>query len=193
MGAPTLDNVTRCFDESLDVIGRAGARLADRIVAAVGMLVGSLRADGGVYVFGNGGSAADAQHIAGELIGRFLVDRKPFRAETLTTDTSTMTAIGNDLGFEHVFARQLEGKGRAGDVAWGISTSGNSANVVAALDVARRRQMKTIAMTGDGGGQCAALADVLLDVPSNSTPRIQEAHVVIYHAICQQVEAAMVS
>lgn len=193
MGAPTLDNVTRCFDESLDVIGRAGERLADRIVAAVGMLVGSLRADGGVYVFGNGGSAADAQHIAGELLGRFLVDRKPFRAETLTADTSTMTAISNDFGFEHVFARQLEGKGRAGDVAWGISTSGNSANVVAALDVARRMQMKTIAMTGDGGGQCAALADVLLDVPSNSTPRIQEAHVVIYHAICQQVEAAMAS
>ncbi|HDZ21287.1 hypothetical protein LCGC14_0181540 [marine sediment metagenome] len=193
MGAPTLDNVTRCFDESLDVIGRAGEHLADRIVAATGVLVEALRADGGVYLFGNGGSAADAQHIAGELLGRFLVDRKPFRAETLTTDTSTMTAIGNDFGFEHVFARQLEGKGRAGDVAWGISTSGNSANVVAALDIARRMEMKTIAMTGDGGGQCAALADVLLDVPSSLTPRIQEAHVVIYHAICQQVEAAMVS
>ena len=185
------DDVTTRFDQSAEVIRSTGATLAGAIEAAVGTIVESLRAGGTVYVFGNGGSAADAQHIAGELVGRFLLDRQGLRAEALTTDTAAITAIANDFGYDQVFARQLSAKSRPGDVAWGLSTSGNSPNVVAALTLARETGLKIVGMAGRGGGACAVLADTLLAVDSDHTPRIQESHVVIYHTICELVEVAL--
>ena len=185
------DDVTALFNTSADVIRSAGESLAGPIESAVRMVIESLRAGGTVYLFGNGGSASDAQHIAGELVGRFLLDRRGLRAEALTTDTAAITAVANDFGYDQIFARQLSAKARPGDLAWGLSTSGNSPNVVAALTLAREAGVKTLAMTGRGGGACASLADVLLAVDSDHTPRIQEAHVVIYHTICELVEAAL--
>jgi len=181
------DQIRRIFDESRSAVRQAEEHLCGRIQQAVELIVASYRSRGGVLVFGNGGSAADAQHIACELVGRFQVDRPGLRAVALTADISTLTSIANDYGFEAVFARQVEALGRAGDVAIGLSTSGNSPNVVNALIAARRGGLKTIALTGEGGGRCGELADVLLDVPCHCTPRVQEAHAVIYHTICQFV------
>ncbi|HUS46968.1 MAG TPA: SIS domain-containing protein [Phycisphaerae bacterium] len=183
-----IDEINRLFEESAAVVGQARQRLAGRIAAAAEILIGSCRSGGGVLLFGNGGSAADAQHIAGELVGRFLAERRPFKAEALSTDTSVLTALANDYGYESIFARQIEAKGGAGDVAVALSTSGNSPSVVAGLAKARELGMKTIALTGAGGGKCAKFADVLLDVPARSSPRIQEAHAVIYHILCELVE-----
>ncbi len=186
------DTVKQRFEQTASLLTTAADALAAKTVEAAEIIVASLAADGGVFVFGNGGSAADAQHMAAELVGRFLVDRRAFRAEALTTDTSALTSIANDYGYDQVFARQLSGKARSGDVAMGISTSGNSPNVVAALEVAQQIGCKTVALTGSGGGQCAALADVLLAVPSDQPPpRIQETHAVIYHTICELVETAL--
>jgi len=185
------DDIRARFEESAALIRAVGASLTGEIAAAADLIVDSLAAGGSLYVFGNGGSAADAQHIVGELVGRFLIDRPGLRAEALTTNTATATAVANDLGYDQVFARPLSAKARPGDVAWGLSTSGRSPNVVAALRVARELGLKTLALTGRGGGDCAALADVLLAVDADQTPRIQEAHAVIYHTICERVEAAL--
>ena len=187
------ETVKERFAQAAELLATAADALADQTAQAAELIIASLRADGAVFVFGNGGSAADAQHMAAELVGRFLVDRPAFRAEALTTDTSALTSIANDYGYEQVFARQLSGKARPGDVAVAISTSGNSPNVVAALQVARETGCKTIALTGAGGGQCGALADVVLAAPAGETPRIQEVHAVIYHTICELVEAAMIN
>ena len=184
------DDVTTRFDQSAEVIRSTGATLAGAIEAAVGTIVESLRAGGTVYVFGNGGSAADAQHIAGELVGRFLKERRALKAEALSTNTSVLTCLSNDYSYEIIFARQLEANARAGDVAVGLTTSGNSPNVVAGLAKAREIGMKTVAFTGAGGGKCAAVADVLLDVPCAHTPHVQEAHMVLYHLLCELVENA---
>jgi D-sedoheptulose 7-phosphate isomerase len=140
---------------------------------------------------GNGGSAADAQHLAGELVSRFAYDRPGLPAFALTTDTSVLTAIGNDYGYEHLFARQLDAVGGAGDVFFGISTSGRSPNVLRALDAARAKGLVTVGMTGHAGGQMPRRCDYVLRVPSDSTPRIQEGHIAIGHAICQIIEAQM--
>jgi D-sedoheptulose 7-phosphate isomerase len=145
-----------------------------------------------VLIFGNGGSAADAQHIAGELVGRFFLERPAYRAVALTTDTSVLTAVGNDYGFDQVFARQVEALGRVGDVAIALSTSGNSANVVEGLKQARKQGMRTIAFTGEGGGKCRDLADVLLMAENDQSPRIQEVHVAAYHVLCELVERELV-
>lgn len=181
------------FEESVSVVRQAGEKLIGRIEAAAQLIVAGYKAGGGLYAFGNGGSAADAQHIAGELVGRFLIERKALRAQALTTDTSILTSVANDYAFETVFSRQLEACGRAGDIALAISTSGDSANVLAALQTARQIGMKTIALTGPGGGKCAEFADILLDAGESGTPtpRVQEAHMVIYHVLCELVEAAM--
>jgi D-sedoheptulose 7-phosphate isomerase len=187
------DDIRQRFDESMAVLRDARDRLAGRIAEAVDLIVAAYRSGRGVYVFGNGGSAADAQHIAGELVGRFLKERRALKALALSTDTSVLTAIGNDYHFEDVFVRQLEACAAAGDVAIGLSTSGNSANVVLALRRAREMGLKTIAMTGAGGGRCAELADVLLDVPEKLTPRVQEAQMVAYHVLCELVELAVVA
>ncbi|MBI5233140.1 MAG: D-sedoheptulose 7-phosphate isomerase [Deltaproteobacteria bacterium] len=161
---------------------------AERIDLAVEAIVNCYISGGKLLVFGNGGSAADAQHIAGELVGRFKQERKALSAIALTTDTSILTAWSNDYGFESVFSRQVEAHGRPNDIAWGITTSGNSPNVVTALSRARELGLKTIAMTGAGGGRSAEHADILLAVSSKDTPRVQEAHEIGYHIICRLVE-----
>ena len=180
------------FDESLAVVRRTADKLIGRIEEAAKMIIASYAAGGGLCAFGNGGSAADAQHIVAELVGRFLIDRKPLRAQALTTDSSILTSVANDYKFETIFSRQVEAFGRPGDIALGITTSGDSANVLAGLQIARKIGMKTIALTGPGGGRCAQFADILLDAgdEGDPTPRIQEAHMVIYHTICELVEAA---
>jgi len=185
------DEIRKRFLESSEITRKAGERLSGRIAQAAGIILDAYRSGGGVFAFGNGGSAADAQHLVGELVGRFLRDRRGLRAEALTVNSSTLTALVNDFGGERIFSRQLEANAKAGDVAVALTTSGESANVVAALETARRIGMKTIVMTGEGGGHCAALADVLLDVPSRLTPRVQETHAVVYHALCEMVEAAI--
>ncbi len=138
--------------------------------------------------FGNGGSAADAQHFAAEFVNRYIMDRPPLPAIALTTDTSILTSISNDFSFHDVFAKQLKALGREGDIAFGISTSGTSLNIIKAFEVAREIGIKTVALTGNEGGSLIRLADYALIVPSSSTPRIQEVHVLIGHILCELVE-----
>lgn len=164
----------------------------ERIEAAIGAIVSSLRAGGKVLAFGNGGSAAEAQHLAAELVnGLAQRERPPAAAIALTADTSSLTAIGNDRGFSEVFSRQVEALGRAGDVALALTTSGRSPDIVAALRSSRAKGLVTVGLTGEGGGDVAALADHLLDVPSRSTPRVQEAHLFLLHVLAEEVEARL--
>jgi D-sedoheptulose 7-phosphate isomerase len=148
----------------------------------------TIRAGGKVLFFGNGGSAADAQHLVCELAGRFYLERRPAAAVALTVNTSSLTAIGNDYGFEQVFSRQLEGIARAGDAAVGISTSGNSPNVILALQKARELGLVTVGFTGRGGGRMREHCDHLLEIDSGETPRIQEGHILAGHILCELVE-----
>jgi len=164
---------------------------AGAVVAAADLLKRAFDAGGQVLVFGNGGSAADAQHLACELVGRFLRERRALPAVALTTDTSAMTAIANDYGFDRIFVRQIEALGRPGDVAVGISTSGRSANVLAGLQAARSRGLKTIAFTGGDGGSIGAGADVHVNVPHTKTPRVQEVHRTLMHAVCDLIESTL--
>jgi D-sedoheptulose 7-phosphate isomerase len=180
--------IDRNFEASIATIRQCQVHLCGRIEQAVEIIRQSLQANGAMLIFGNGGSAGDAQHITGEMVGRFQAERKALKAFALVGNASVITCIGNDYGYDRVFSRQLEALGSAGDVAVALTTSGNSPNVVIALELARKMGMKTIAFTGQGGGKCAALSDVLLDVPSTHTARIQESHAVIYHTICQLVE-----
>jgi len=167
--------------------------LTDRIADAVAMLQNALGAGKKLLVMGNGGSAADAQHFAAEIIGRFKLERRALPAVALTTDTSVLTAIGNDYGFDAVFSRQVEGLGAPGDVVVGISTSGNSANVLAALAKARELGCRTIALLGRDGGTIKTVADISIIVPSSDTPRIQEGHITIIHIICDLLEKRLFS
>ena len=170
----------RFFEANAGLLVAAGRRMAE-----------SLRGGGRVLAFGNGGSAADAQHLAGELVGRFRRDRAALSAIALTTDSSVVTAIGNDMGYDSVFRRQVEAHGRPGDVAVGITTSGRSPNVVQALQLARERGLVTMGLTGGGGGRLAGAVDYLIDVPHADTARIQEVHVMVVHVLCQIVEEEM--
>jgi D-sedoheptulose 7-phosphate isomerase len=145
-------------------------------------------AGGQLLLAGNGGSAADAQHIAAELTGRFLIERRPFRALALHGNTSALTAVGNDYGYEQVFARELTAHARPGDVLLAISTSGNSANILRAIEVARECKVSVIGLTGGTGGKMRAACDICLCVPTNSTPRMQEMHITIGHTICELLE-----
>lgn len=163
----------------------------DLMVLAAGAIVGALRAGRKILVFGNGGSAADAQHLAGEFVNRFLLDRPALPAIALTTDGSILTSIGNDRGYAQVFARQVEALGSAGDVAIGISTSGQSQSVVCGIETAGKMQLCTVAFTGGDGGNLVELADYTFVVPSRSTPRIQEVHATLGHALCQLVETEL--
>jgi D-sedoheptulose 7-phosphate isomerase len=162
--------------------------LTEKIAATVSMLQDALGAGHKLLVMGNGGSAADAQHFAAEIIGRFKLERPALPAMALTTDSSVLTAIGNDYGFDAVFSRQVEGLGRPGDVVFGISTSGNSPNVLAALSKARGIGCRTVALLGRDGGSIKTVADISIIVPSHDTPRIQEGHVTIIHIICDLLE-----
>ncbi len=141
-----------------------------------------------VILFGNGGSAADAQHLAAEFVNKFYLDRKSLPAIALTVNTSILTAIGNDYSFEQIFSKQLEGIGDEGDIAIGISTSGNSKNVIEGLDFAKQNKLFTVGFTGKGGGKISNIVDICINVPSDDTPRIQEAHIMIGHIICEIVE-----
>jgi D-sedoheptulose 7-phosphate isomerase len=163
----------------------------DAIAEAAGVLIDSLRAGGRVLAFGNGGSAADAQHLAAELAGRFDRERPGLPVLALTANSSDLTAIGNDYGFEQVFARLVQAHGRPGDAVVAISTSGNSPNVKAAVAEARARGLRSIGLLGKGGGALAGLVDVAVVVPSDSTPRVQEVHAVVIHAWCELVERAL--
>jgi len=156
-----------------------------------GAIADSLGRDGTIFFFGNGGSAADAQHLAAELAGRYLLDRPGLAGLALTTNTSCLTAIGNDYGYDLVFARQLEALGSAGDVAIGISTSGNSPNVLRAFEAARAKRMTTVGLTGAEGGKLRPLADYCLRIPAEQTARIQEAHILVGHILCEIVEERM--
>lgn len=160
----------------------------EAVERALDLLEASFRSGRTLLVFGNGGSAADAQHICAELVGRFLLDRRPLPAVALTTNQALLTAWSNDCRFDDIFARQIEGLGRPDDVAWGISTSGNSANVVNGLRCARELGLKTIGLTGSDGGRMAEYCDVVMAVPLRQTPRIQEVHLVTFHAICGALE-----
>lgn len=160
------------------------AEVAERIIDA-------FRAGNKVLLFGNGGSAADAQHIAAELVGRFYMDRPALPAQALTVNASTLTAIGNDYAYAQIFSRQIEAFGVKGDVAIGLSTSGNSQNVIEGLRAAKRKSMITVGLTGEHGGQLKSEADYCICVPTSDTPRIQEAHILIGHIVCELVEQAI--
>jgi D-sedoheptulose 7-phosphate isomerase len=179
--------------QSLAALERANsdvALLAAARAIAVAM-IGALRSGNKILLIGNGGSAADAQHIAAEIIGRYKQDRPAFAAVALTTDTSALTAIANDYGFEQVFARQVEGLGKRGDVLLAFSTSGRSPNILAALRTARARGLVTIGFTGSKGETLGALCDHLLVSPSDDTPIVQQIHLAVAHGICDEIEQTM--
>jgi D-sedoheptulose 7-phosphate isomerase len=165
--------------------------IAPQVARARQMITNCLKNGGCLFFCGNGGSAADSQHLAAEFLGRFLIERNPLPATALTVDTSALTAIANDYGYEQVFSRQLRGLARKGDILVGISTSGNSINVVKAFEVAREAGVKTIALTGQKDSVMSATCDLAIQVPATSTPRIQEMHIAIGHTICDLVERDM--
>jgi D-sedoheptulose 7-phosphate isomerase len=175
------------WDEHL-VVATALRSLAPAVDRVVAVISRSMAAGGVLLACGNGGSAADAQHIAAELTGRFFRDRKPLPALALHGNTSSLTAIGNDYGYDEVFAREVGAHGRAGDVLLAISTSGNSRNILRAIEAAREKRMAVIGLTGESGGKMRDLCDVCLCVPTASTPRIQECHILIGHTICELLE-----
>jgi len=169
----------------------SNSELIERIRITSELIIQAYRSDRKTLFCGNGGSAADAQHLAAELSGKFYIDRPPIHAEACHLNTSFMTAVSNDYGYEMVFARHIQAVGKSGDVLVCISTSGNSANIINAMTEARRLGLSCIAMTGETGGQMAGLADLLINVPSTDTPRIQEAHILIGHIICELVETEL--
>lgn len=178
--------------EHLAVVDQVFNELRPRIEQAADELAACLKAGGKVLICGNGGSAGDAQHIAGELVNRFLRNRRPYAGIALTTDTSVLTAIGNDFSFDQVFEKQVQALGRPGDILMAISTSGKAANVIRAVQAARAMGLRTIALTGGTGGDLAPLVDVCLSVScTRHTPRIQEGHLLMYHALCELLEEKM--
>ena len=182
--------VQAVFDETIALHRRMRDAMQESVIEAAAAVRGALEAGGKLLVFGNGGSAADAQHMAAEFVGRFEREREGLPAIALTADASVVTSVANDFTFEWVFARQLETLGRHGDVALGISTSGRSGNVLAALQAANAKGMKTIALTGRDGGAIGKAAAIHVNVPHESTARIQEVHRTVIHAICALVEKA---
>ena len=191
MSDARLTAIDRIYAEAVRL--HEAARKADQapILKAVDVIASVFGRDGRVLVFGNGGSASDAQHFAAEFVGRFQRERRAAAAIALTTDTSILTAIGNDYAFDRVFARQIDALGTRGDVALGITTSGGSANVLEAFRVARARGLTTIALTGRDGGEAGRLADIHVNVPDASTARVQEVHRTMLHVICELVEEGL--
>lgn len=188
------ERVSAHFAESIRAKQEAEKVLVGPTVQAAELMLQCLMNDGKILACGNGGSAADAQHFAAEMTGRFEKERMELAAVALTTDTSALTAIGNDYGFDHVFSKQVRALGRAGDVLVGISTSGNSTNVIEAIKAAHERDMHVIAMTGRDGGKIAAMlkdTDVLLNVPYPRTARIQENHILLIHAMCDCIDSML--
>jgi len=199
-GEQTTNNEQRIKNDIKNIIKKSidlksqlleGEYFTKIIEIASNIIKNSFKAGGKVLFCGNGGSAADAQHLAAELSGRFYLDRPPLFAEALHVNSSFLTAVANDYSFDDVYARMVQAKGREGDVLVAISTSGNSANIVRALQQAQEQKLFTIGMTGETGGEMAEHCDVLLNVPSTDTPRIQECHILIGHIICEIVEREM--
>src|SRR5438876_3364646 len=186
------DAITQAFDESIRVKRAFLGDNIDTLVSAIDAIIACFQRGNKLLLFGNGGSAADAQHIAAEFVNRYLIERPPLPAIALTTDTSALTAIANDYGVADLFAKQVRALGQKGDVAIAISTSGNSANILRALAVCREMSIRTIGLTGGSGGKMASTVDHLLCVSATSvTPRIQEAHILITHVICELVELVL--
>ena len=183
--------ITERLEESAQVKKVMAKSMVSEIERMANFIITAYKAGGKVVLFGNGGSAADAQHIACELVGRFMLKRQAFPAIALNTDTSTLTAVANDCGYETVFSRQVEALVSEKDVVIGISTSGDSPNVLEAIKLAKTKGAKTIGLTGGSGGKLATVADLVLAVPSDSTPRIQEAHITIGHIVCELVESEL--
>jgi D-sedoheptulose 7-phosphate isomerase len=192
-GTDFITRVKQSIDASIAVKQKLlnDTGVATQISQISQTLIEALKTGHKPFFFGNGGSAADAQHIAAEFVGRFGFDRPPLPALALSVNSSCVTAIGNDYGFDLAFARQIEALGRSGDVAIGISTSGNSPNVIRAIAVARQMGLHTVALTGASGGKLVGAADYCICVPSNETPRIQECHILIGHIISELVEHAL--
>lgn len=189
-----IARVAQHFEDSAQTKLGAIDALAAPIAAAIETLTGALLEGGKILACGNGGSAADAQHFAAELVGRFEAERQELAAIALTTDTSILTAVGNDYGFAHIFSRQVRALGHAGDVLLAISTSGNSGNVIEAIRAAHEHDMRVIALTGRGGGEIAELLrddDIHLCVPADRTARIQETHLLIIHCLCDGIDALL--
>jgi len=180
--------IQKRFKESAEVKARFLRENLPKLLESIKLVSHAFEAGNKLFFFGNGGSAADAQHIVAEFVNRYIMDRPPLPAIALTTDTSVLTSVSNDMAFVDIFSRQIKALGKEGDVAVGISTSGNSANVIKAFEVAKEMGMKTIAFTGNDGGILAKLSDIALIVSSNSTPRIQETHILVGHLLCEMVE-----
>ena len=191
--AELLAEIVREIQESIAVKKELAGGATQLIADAARLIIASMQSGGKLIVFGNGGSAADAQHLSAELVGRYRHNRKALAAIALTTDSSALTSISNDYGFDSVFSRQLEAIGKTGDVALAISTSGNSPNVVRAVTLAKELGIATVGLTGRSGGKLRGCVDICLSVPSDSTPRIQEAHSLIVHILSGIVEDAMVN
>jgi D-sedoheptulose 7-phosphate isomerase len=182
------DHIINIFKESSRVKEAFINENLSKLINIIDVLTAALKSGNKILLFGNGGSAADAQHIAAEFINRFLIERPPLPAIALTTDTSVITSIGNDYDFSEIFSKQIRAIGQPGDVAWGISTSGNSANVMKGLEVAKKMGLVTVAFTGKDGGSIAKIVDFSVNVSSSSTARIQETHITAGHAICELVD-----
>lgn len=187
-------HMTSHFDDAIDTMKASAAELAAPLAGSVDMLFAALANNAKILACGNGGSAADAQHFIAELVGRFERDRLPLAGVALNTDTSILTAVGNDYGFDSIFERQVNALGQPGDVLVAISTSGNSPNVIKAIEAAHDREMSVIALTGKGGGLISELlyeTDIHLCVPHDRTMRIQEVHIVLLHALCDGIDALL--
>lgn len=182
------DIILRTFKESCHLKEVFVNENVIRIVKIVDVITDALKEGKKILLFGNGGSAADAQHLAAEFINRFIIERPPLPAIALSTDTSVITSISNDYDYSDVFAKQIRALGHPGDVAWGITTSGSSPNVIRAFEAAKKLGMITVALTGKDGGSAEKVADYILNVSSNSVPRIQEVHITVGHVICQMID-----
>ncbi len=181
--------IQKRFEETDKIKKRFLDENFSRLIAIIKLIADSLENGNKVLLFGNGGSAAEAQHLAAEFVNRFLMERPPLPAIALSTDSSILTSIGNDYSFSEIFSKQIVALGKERDIAIGISTSGNSANVIKAIEVAKEMGIETIALTGNDGGDLAKVANYSLIVPSNSTPCIQEVHMAVGHILCEMVEA----
>ncbi|MDP9337291.1 MAG: D-sedoheptulose 7-phosphate isomerase [Acidobacteriota bacterium] len=186
-------SITKEIQDSIAVTTQLAQTCSSQIVEAAALIISCLRSNAKLIAFGNGGSAAEAQHLVAELVGRYRSDRQPLAAIALTSESASITAISNDYGFDHVFSRQLQAVARPGDVVLAISTSGNSPNVIAALESAKTMGLHTVGITGQTGGKLAALVDLCVRAPSDCTPRIQEAHMLMIHLLCGLVENAFLS
>ncbi|RQW89057.1 MAG: SIS domain-containing protein [Geobacter sp.] len=185
------DRISAAFLSHREVLEALERELTPKIIRVADLLVDTFRNGNKLLVMGNGGSAADAQHLAGEIVGRFLLERRGLPAIALSTDTSILTALGNDYGFDAIFRRQVEAHAREGDVVIGISTSGSSPNVRSALCLAREMGCRTVGLLGKDGGSIRDLVDIDLTVPGHDTPRIQEGHITIIHILCELVEQTL--